>query len=669
MPEEMKPRRRRVRQVIEQELIADEPAQQSAPQPQPAVLEEPPAVQEIPKKIIIGSEEETPDWMVSAVRVSGAASRRTGVVREEAPDAAAEPARPEAALSEVQQINRLRNAGVQRGDAPRKVRTAKTAHTAAVKMAADDKPAAKKPAAKKPSGVSKAAKAAPAQVRRSAPKKKLSKKARARRARKIRAGVLTALALAVVASLVVAGSIGVSRLLDIKATLDRGDGVFYPNISVNGIPLNGMTLDQAQEVVTRQVETRLQSWCITLKAQDGRTWNIAAKDLKMSYDVADQLDQLYSIGHNGPSSLRYEQVKALEENPVKRYTTLTYDMSAVTQILMQIKEEVDRAPVSATKYYDETKWPPYSYTDDTPGQELDITGLNEHIMGMVDRLETGVVELTPVPVEAPITRKYLEGQIVKLASYETSIAKAGNYAEARAENIRIGTGKFEKLIIKSGEQVSFNKVTGLRSTANGFVVALELAYGKYVEGVGGGICQVSSTLYNAVVGAGLEVKSRTQHSLPSSYVDKGLDATVQDNRIDFVFKNSTSADIYIDTEFYKGKNGYYRCQFNIWGRPDPNGYSYKLVSEVKEPIPIPEMTYQKDKEAQYVVYDDEEYLASEGQEGYIVDVYRVTLDKNNVEVAREKMYTDTYKAVAPVTYVGVTPRETPVPVVTPGSVD
>ena len=67
----------------------------------------------------------------------------------------------------------------------------------------------------------------------------------------------------------------------------------------------------------------------------------------------------------------------------------------------------------------------------------------------------------------------------------------------------------------------------------------------------------------------------------------------------------------------------------------------------------------------YVVYDDEQYVYSKGEDGYVVDVYLVTMDANGLEVSREKKYTDTYKAVAPVTYVGVTPRETPVPMTTP----
>lgn len=564
--------------------------------------------QEPPRKIVIAGDEE-PDWLVSADNTSGAASRRG---RQAAPEK----------------------------------------KTAAPRAAAQPAEKRKEPqrAAAKPR-----AKAAPKK------RKTLSKKARARRAQTIRRSVIGVLAAAVLLVLIVIGARTGTRLMDIKRTLDRGDGVFYPNIYVNDIPLEGKTLDEAAAVVSQQVTALISSWRITLRTQDGRSWDITGKDLGMQYDVADQLDQLWAIGHTGTSAQRYEQVKVVEEEPVFRYTTLTYDMSSINQILAQIKSEVDKAPVSATKVYDDTVWPPYTYTDDVDGQELDITGLNEQIMGMVDRLESGVVDLTPTPVKAPITRAYLESQIVKLSSFETTIGNTST--EGRFANIKLGTEMFNHLIIKSGESVSFNKVTGKRTEANGFQQALELAYGEYVMGWGGGICQVSSTLYNAVVNAGLEVRSRTQHSRPSSYVEKGLDATVQDDRIDFVFRNNTNADIFIETEYYK-KGSYYRCKFTIYGRPDPNGYSYKLVSEVVQTIEKPETVYKPDKEMQYVVYDDEEYVYSKGEDGYIVDVYLVTMDANGLEVSREKKYTDTYKAVAPVTYVGVTPRETPVPQIT-----
>ena len=607
VPEQERPRRRRPVQVI--------PSEPEAPQ-------------EPPRRIIIAQDEE-PEWMVSAKKVSGAASRRNKQAEE-----------------------------------------TRSFHHAERSSAEENPPPKEKPTQKKeePSVRAKTVRKPTASKKTTARKKprKLSKKARARRAQNIRRGITGILAAAVVLTLVVVGCIGGSRLLDIKRTLDRGDGVFYPNIFVNDIPLEGKTLDEAAAVVTQQVTSLISSWKITLRTQDGRSWDITGEDLKMKYDVADQLDQLWAIGHTGTSAQRYEQVKALEEEAVQRYTTLSYDLSAVNQILSQIKSEVDQPPVSATKVYDDTKFPPYSYTDDVPGQELDITGLNEKIMGMVDRLESGVVDLSPTPVEAPVTREYLESQIVVLSTFETTIGNTST--EGRFANIKLGTEKFNQLTIKSGESVSFNKVTGKRTEANGYQQALELAYGEYVMGWGGGICQVSSTLYNAVVNAGLEIVSRTQHSRPSSYVDKGLDATVQDDRIDFVFKNNTNADIFIESEYYK-KGSYYRCKFTIYGRPDPNGYTYKLESQVVQTIPKPEVTYKQDTDMQYVVYNDEEYVYSKGEDGYVVDVYLVTMDSNGLEVSRKKVYTDTYKAAAPVTYVGVMPRETPVPETTPMTFD
>ena len=627
-----------------------------------------------PHRIVVAEDDE-PDWLVSSSRVSGAAERRgvSAGARAQNQEAERTPVRMRSQDKRTQESMAILSLKKQGQEPAENTAPAGEADNMAPRMPAADIPRAvraprmdgqrapqaeRRPAGKRPAGKKPAQKPAP---------RKLSKKAKARRDAMIRRTVLTTALAVLVIALAVGGAIGGSRLLDIKRTLDRGDNVFYPNIFVNNIPLEGRTLDEAAALVTQQVQSLVSQWRITLRTQDGRSWDITGEDLKMKYDVADQLDQLWAIGHTGSSSVRYEQVKALEAAPIMRYTTLTYDLSRVNQILSQIKGEIDSPPVSAQRIYDEAKWPPYSYTDDVPGRQLDITGLNERICGMVDRLESGVVDLSPVAVDAPITRKYLESQIVQLASFETSIGKTGDYVEARHENIRIGTEKFDKLIIKSGESVSFNKVAGKRTASNGYQPALELAYGEYVEGYGGGICQVSSTLYNAVVNAGLEIRTRYQHSLPSSYVSLGLDATVQDDRLDFVFKNNTSGDIFISAEYFKGKNNYYRCRFTIHGRPDPNGYSYHLEPVVKEEIPIPEPTYIPDKDAQYVVYDDETYQASKGEEGYIVDVYRVTLDRNGNEVARDKVYTDTYKAVAPVTYVGVMPRPTPVPTETPGA--
>lgn len=590
-----------------------------------------PIPEEEPLRIIVGNEQDTPDWMVSDT--SGAASRRTKKKAEPSPRA--EAARPSTrGTQESQDILMMK-------------RGSSAERTASERRTDEEPKKVKAPARKTP-------------AKKPAKKRPMSKKARERRARKIRRTVIGSLCAVIAVVLLVVGVQAGSRLVNIKQTLDRGDGVFYPNIFVNDIPLEGKTLDEAAVVVTQQVQSLISSFRITLRTEDGRSWDITGDSLNMKYDIADQLDQLWAIGHTGSSSTRYEQVKALESEPAMRYTTLTYDLSQVNQILNQIKAEVDQPAVSATRVQDDSKWPPFSYTDDIPGQTLDITGLNERICTMVDTLVSGVVVLSPTPVQATITRAQLEAQIVKLSSYETTVGKSGEYAEARAENVRLGTEKFNHLVIRAGESVSFNKVAGRRTVANGYQQALEIAYGNYVLGTGGGICQVSSTLYNAVVNAGLTVNKRTPHAIPSSYVEKGLDATVSDDRYDFVFSNNTNSDIYIETEFVKVK-GYYHSRFTIYGRPDPNGYTYKLVSQVVETIPLPEPTYEKDTTGEHVFYDDETAVKSSGREGYIVDVYLVTMDSKGLEISREKKYTDTYKASAPVYWIGVNPHETPIP--------
>ena len=590
-----------------------------------------PIPEEEPLRIIVGNEQDTPDWMVSDT--SGAASRRTKKKAEPSPRS--EAARPSTrGTQESQDILMMK-------------RGSSAERTASERRTDEEPKKAKAPARKTP-------------AKKPAKKRPISKKARERRARKIRRTVIGSLCAVIAVVLLVVGVQAGSRLVNIKQTLDRGDGVFYPNIFVNDIPLEGKTLDEAAAVVTQQVQSLISSFRITLRTEDGRSWDITGDSLNMKYDIADQLDQLWAIGHTGSSSTRYEQVKALEAEPAMRYTTLTYDLSQVNQILNQIKAEVDQPAVSATRVQDDSKWPPFSYTDDIPGQTLDITGLNERICTMVDTLVSGDVVLSPTPVQATITRAQLEAQIVKLSSYETTVGKSGEYAEARAENVRLGTEKFNHLVIRAGESVSFNKVAGKRTVANGYQQALEIAYGNYVLGTGGGICQVSSTLYNAVVNAGLTVNKRTPHAIPSSYVEKGLDATVSDDRYDFVFTNNTNSDIYIETEFVKVK-GYYHSRFTIYGRPDPNGYTYKLVSQVVETIPLPEPTYEKDTTGEHAFYDDETAVKSSGREGYIVDVYLVTMDSKGLEISREKKYTDTYKASAPVYWIGVNPHETPIP--------
>ncbi len=466
-----------------------------------------------------------------------------------------------------------------------------------------------------------------------------------------RRGARALLLLVLVAALAGIGAGGL-YVLDVRNTLAQGEGVFYPNLYINDINIGGMTQQQAYDAVSEQVTQALGTWAVSVVLNGSEVARITPSTINMRYDVGDQINQLWNVGRTGTSQERYRQVKALQSEPERRYTTLAYDLSPIDALLYEIKAQVDQPAVDAQRVTDETKVPPFSYVQEQVGYSLDTTQAHAQIAGMIDRLESGTVTLTPQTLQPSVTVAQLQGEIVLLSSFSTPLRNTSSNTEGRLANVAKGCSYFNGMVVEDGQKVSFNSVTGKREQSTGWFAALEIAYGEYVEGYGGGICQVSSTLYNAVIGAGLEIVSRTNHGLVVGYLDMGLDATVGNNGPDFVFRNNTGAPIYIEA-YSEGKGG--NCVFRIYGRPDPNGYSYKLESQVAETIPY-ETEYREDKNQQYVTYVDEEpYKYRSGANGYKVDVYKVTY-QNGTPVERVLAYTDTYKPTTEIYYTGTMTR-------------
>lgn len=160
-----------------------------------------------------------------------------------------------------------------------------------------------------------------------------------------------------------------------------------------------------------------------------------------------------------------------------------------------------------------------------------------------------------------------------LASYST---KYGTSTANRCANIANAAGKINGVILKPGEVFSFNGVVGKRSVANGFYTAKEYVNGETVDGIGGGTCQVSSTLYNAVLYADLSIVSRTNHMFPVSYCPIGQDATVADTGIDFKFSNNTDYPVKISAV-----TGGYTVTVSIIGtqRDDPRTVKIQNVEK------------------------------------------------------------------------------------------
>lgn len=117
----------------------------------------------------------------------------------------------------------------------------------------------------------------------------------------------------------------------------------------------------------------------------------------------------------------------------------------------------------------------------------------------------------------------------------------------RVHNIRLAAETLDGTLIRPGEVLSFNGVTGERTEARGYRPANEIVREKFVLGIGGGVCQVSSTLYNAALLAGLQIPARTSHSQPLGYVSPGRDATVYDRLIDLKVRNNRAHAVVVSS--------------------------------------------------------------------------------------------------------------------------
>ncbi len=199
--------------------------------------------------------------------------------------------------------------------------------------------------------------------------------------------------------------------------------------------------------------------------------------------------------------------------------------------------------------------------------ELDEAGLPEAVLTGLEG--TGSVEI-PLK-EAP--KRLPDAELAKITEVMGEFStKFPAHQTARNTNIRLASDKLDGQILMPGEQLSFNTVVGRRTVKDGYKVAPVLVNGRHDTGIGGGICQVSSTLYNASLFADIKIAKRSNHSLPSSYVPLGRDATVDYGTLDFVIENNQSHPIAVSSTFETGK-----LTFRILGTKTP-GKTVKIVA-------------------------------------------------------------------------------------------
>ena len=184
----------------------------------------------------------------------------------------------------------------------------------------------------------------------------------------------------------------------------------------------------------------------------------------------------------------------------------------------------------------------------------------------------GSVELSVLAIQPDVTQSDIASQYGLIAS---AVTNASSSSSNRLSNIRLALQMINGTCLKPGETFSFNETVGKRTTDRGFKMATAYSSGTVVEDVGGGICQVSTTLFNAVVKADLQIVERHNHSLTVAYVDRGKDAAVNWNSQDLRFTNNSDDNVYICCFLSDDK----RVRVGVFGKLLPNGESIVIESE------------------------------------------------------------------------------------------
>ena len=201
----------------------------------------------------------------------------------------------------------------------------------------------------------------------------------------------------------------------------------------------------------------------------------------------------------------------------------------------------------------------------------------------------------------------------------------------RETNLKLASEKIDGTIILPGEEFSYNRVVGERTIANGYKEAAVYSGGKVVNGIGGGICQLSSTLYNAVLYANLEVTDRSNHMFLTSYVTAGRDATVSWGAVDFCFVNTRKYPIKVVSDV---RNGVVTVQ--IHGIKEEKEYKVIVETKVLETLPY-ETNYIKDS----TLEDNKEIIKQYGANGAISETYKIVKDGDKI-ISTEVISNDTY---------------------------
>lgn len=416
-------------------------------------------------------------------------------------------------------------------------------------------------------------------------------------------------------------------------------GNILSGIYVGPINISGKTYDEAMGLVNDYVKS-LGNTLITISAAEDCFTDIAAKELGLSWKDDDAVFDALSLGRDGNIVKKYKERKDLEHEKKVYELKLDCDRDTIRSIVEEQAQIVDVEPVNASISKADGD---FTIIPGTAGVKVDVDGSVSNIASRLSNFDGKDTdfELKIKTEEPKASTEDLEMVHDVIGHYTTSFSSSGT---DRSGNVRNGTSLVDGTVLYPGEQFSMYKTVSPFTEENGYYMAGSYLNGLVVESLGGGICQVSSTLYNAVIRAELQVDERFNHSMIVSYVDLSSDAAISGTSKDFKFTNNTEYPIYIEGYTTSDK----QVVFNIYGvenRPENRKVSFESV-KVSETVP----------EGEKIVADPSMALGSISVQsphtGYVGELWKVvTVDGKEVE--RTQINKSNYQPAPKTASVGI----------------
>ena len=406
------------------------------------------------------------------------------------------------------------------------------------------------------------------------------------------------------------------------------------------ISLEGMTVDEAADAINTYVDS-LSDAQITLTAAEGNQVTVTAKDLGISWKNKEILEEAKDLGRNGNVVVRYKALKDLEHENVVYPIELDFDIAAINDILTTQCSVYDQ---EAIDYKLTRQNGTFQISDGQTGYHLDV----ETSIDTVYRYLTTDWNRENDSIALVVTQEQPRGSEEELSKVKdvlgTFTTSYSSSKSARCENIANGCRLINGTTLYPGDEFSTYEAVSPFTEKNGCYLAGSYLNGKVVDSLGGGICQVSTTLYNAVLLSELDVTERYNHSMIVSYVDPSKDAAIAESSgKDFKFVNNTDHPIYIE-----GHTADKKITFTIYGvETRPSNRTVEYVSEVLETInPTSDALY---PDASYPLG----YISVTGAHiGYKARLWKI-VKEDGVQVSKEIVNNSSYKMVPRSAVVGV----------------